>query len=234
MKAMYLPEEQAFLRYIEIPGDGPPLLWLHGWQCSSTGELMPVAVQPPLRGRGSLLVDFLGHGYSDKPLDFAYTREAHARTIVALIDGLGLSECGIVGHSMGGAVAVLVAAARPAVVSVLVLAEASVDPGISVSLSGQTEDRFVELGFAELLGHQAREAHQKPGGIQGGPPGDDPAHRAARDLPRGLVPRARHGPERSAPSSRDLRMPRWYLIGGRATPSPSSSGTSVPWESGGR
>ena len=35
MKAVYLPSDRAFVRYIEIPGDDPPLLWLHGWQCSS-------------------------------------------------------------------------------------------------------------------------------------------------------------------------------------------------------
>src|SRR3954469_5225012 len=104
MIPVYLPNDRAFLRYIEIPGEDPPLLWLHGWQCSSTGELMPVAVQASLRGRRSLLIDFLGHGYSDRPADFAYDDEAHARTIVTLVDGLGLRECGIVGHSMGGGI----------------------------------------------------------------------------------------------------------------------------------
>ena len=64
MKAFHLPEVRAFLRYIEIPGDDPPLLWLYGWHCTSTGELMPAAVQAPLRGRHSFLIDLLGHGYS--------------------------------------------------------------------------------------------------------------------------------------------------------------------------
>src|SRR6187549_2362099 len=123
MKAVYLPDDRAFLRYIEIPGDDPPLLWLHGWQCSSTGELMPAAVQLPLRGRRSLLIDFLGHGYSDRPIDFGYAVTDHARTIVALIDALGVSRCGLVGHSMGGGIAVHVAAARPEIVSMLVMAE---------------------------------------------------------------------------------------------------------------
>src|SRR4030095_3312069 len=60
VKALYLAEDRVSPRYIEIPGDDPPWLWLHGWQCSSTGELLPAAVQPPLRGRRSLLIDFLG------------------------------------------------------------------------------------------------------------------------------------------------------------------------------
>src|SRR6476661_2651316 len=95
MKPFFLPDERAFLRYIEIPGDDPPLIWLHGWQCSSTGELLPAAVQPALRGRRSLLVDLLGHGYSDKPPAFEYSIEAHARTIVALLDELGIALCGL-------------------------------------------------------------------------------------------------------------------------------------------
>lgn len=73
MKAVHLPSDGAFLRYVEVPGEDPPLLWLHGWQCSSTGELLPAAVQAPLRGRRSLLIDFLGHGHSDRPLAFPYT-----------------------------------------------------------------------------------------------------------------------------------------------------------------
>src|SRR6478672_7608818 len=123
MKALFLPNDRAFLRYIEIPGDDAPLIWLHGWHCSSTGELLPAAVQAPLRGRRSLLVDFLGHGYSDRPLDFGYRLEDHARTIIALIDALGSSECGLVGHSMGGGVGVHVAAAVPGIVSVLIMVE---------------------------------------------------------------------------------------------------------------
>ena len=184
MKAVHVADDRAFLRYIEIPGEGPPLLWLHGWQCSSTGELMPAAVRAPLRGRRSLLIDFLGHGYSDKPLDFGYGLEDHARTIVALIDALALTDCGLVGHSMGGAVAILVAAARPGVVSLLVMAEGDVGPEGDDGLDGQTEDQFVERGFPAKLADQSKaaEAHPdslgaahlgitRPGGAEGDSPG---------------------------------------------------------------
>ena len=166
MKAVRLPDQRAFIRYLEVPGEDPPLIWLHGWQCASTGELMPAAVQAPLRGRRSLLVDLLGHGYSDKPLDFGYGLEDHARTIVALIDALGLRECGLVGHSMGGAIAILVAAARPKVVSLLVLAEANVGPEGDDGMDGQTEDQFVEVGFPALVAAQAAEAAAAPDGIR--------------------------------------------------------------------
>jgi pimeloyl-ACP methyl ester carboxylesterase len=220
MKPLYLPADRAFLRYIEIPGDDPPLLWLHGWQCSSTGELLPAAVQAPLRGRRSLLIDLLGHGYSDKPRDFGYTREAHARTIVALIDALGLSECGLVGHSMGGAIAVHVASARSGVVSLLIMAEPSIDLGDEAPLGGQTEDQFVERGFSELLEAQEREAEAQPDGLRA----------AHLGITRLVEPRAVHreavssldnGTNRSVRSLvRDLHMSRWYLQGELSDPEP--------------
>jgi pimeloyl-ACP methyl ester carboxylesterase len=219
VKPVYLPNDRAFLRYIEVPGEDPPLLWLHGWQCSSTGELLPAAVQAPLRGRRSLLIDFLGHGYSDKPLDFAYGLKDHARTIVALIDALQLSECGLVGHSMGGAVAVHVATARASIVSLLIMAEGNIDAGGGAPLGGQAEDQFAERGFGELLETQAKEAEAQLAGLRA----------AHLGITRLVEPRAIH---REAVSMRDgtdpsvrsllreLQMPRWYLQGEASDPEP--------------
>jgi pimeloyl-ACP methyl ester carboxylesterase len=219
VKPLYLADERAFIRYIEVPGAGPPMLWLHGWQCSSTGELMPAAIQAPLRGRRSLLIDFLGHGYSDRPPDFAYTREAHARTIVALIDALGLSECGLVGHSMGGAVAVHVATARPAIVSLLIMAEPSIDAGGEEPFAGVTEEHFVTHGFRELLEAQSKEAEVQPDGLRAAHLGItrlvDPLalHREGVSLERGTDPSVRS-------LLRTLQMPRWYLLGELSDPEP--------------
>jgi pimeloyl-ACP methyl ester carboxylesterase len=217
MKAVFLPSDRAFIRYIEVPGDDPPLLWLHGWQCSSTGELLPAAVQPPLRGRRSLLIDFLGHGYSDKPLDFAYSLEAHARTIVALIDDMQIAECGIVGHSMGGGVAVQVAAARPTVVSLLIMAEGSLGADDRDRFDGQSEAQFVERGFAELVANQSKEAEAAPQSLRA----------AHLGITRIIEPRAvyREGVSMSkgtTPAVRSrlslLEMPRWYLNGELSDP----------------
>ena len=170
-------------------------------------------------GAGLFLVDFLGHGYSDKPLDFAYGTEGHARTIVALIDALGLSECGLMGHSMGGGVAIHVAAARPRVVSLLVMAEGNIDADGETPLDGQTEDQFLERGFAELLDAQSKEAEAQPAGL-----------RAARlGITRLLEPRAVYREAVSMSRETDpptrsllgaLEMPRWYLLGGASDPEP--------------
>jgi len=223
VKAFFLATDRAFLRYIEVPGRNPPLLWLHGWQCSSTGELMAAAVQQPLRGRRSLLVDLLGHGYSDRPVGFAYTREEHARTIVALIDGLRLAECGLVGHSMGGAIAVHVAAARPAVVSLLVMAEPAIDPGGEPPFGRQTEDHFVARGFSDLLEAQSTEALANPRGTRA-------AHLGITRLvdPRALYREGASLEHGTTPSVRSLlgqlQMPRWYLHGELSDPEPELEG----------
>lgn len=219
MKPLYLPDDRAFLRYIDIPGDGPPLLWLHGWQCSSTGELLPAAVQAPLQGRRSLLIDFLGHGYSDKPRDFAYGIEDHARTIVVLLDTLGLTDCGLVGHSMGGAIAILVAAARPTVVSLLVMAEGDLGPEGDDGLEGQSEAQYVERGFPDLLAGQATEAEAQPEGLRA-------AHVGITRLvePRAIYREAVSMGRESDPTLRSLlgrlTMPRWYLQGELSGPDP--------------
>jgi pimeloyl-ACP methyl ester carboxylesterase len=219
MKPFYLPTDRAFLRYIEVPGEDPPLLWVHGWQCSSTGELMPAAVQAPLRGRRSLLIDLLGHGYSDKPLDFGYGAEDHARTIVALIDALGLTECGLVGHSMGGAIAVLVAAARPGIVSLLVMAEGNLGAGGGVRLGGQTEDQFADRGFQELLEAHSKEAEAQPDGLRAAHLGitrlvePRAIHREAVSMERGTEPSVRS-------LLAGLTVTRWYLQGELSDPEP--------------
>ena len=165
------------------------------------------------------MVDFLGHGYSDKPHDFAYGIEGHARTIVALIDALGLSECGLMGHSMGGGVGIHVAAARPRIVSLLVMAEGNIDGDGEIPLDGQTEDQFVERGFAELLDAQSMEAESQPAGLRA-------AHLGITRLlePRAVYREAVSMSGETEPSTRSLlgslEMPRWYLLGGASDPEP--------------
>jgi len=219
VKAVYVAADRAFLRYLEVPGVDPALLWLHGWQCSSTGELLPAAVRAPLRGRRSLLIDFLGHGYSDKPPDFGYGLEDHARTIVEVIDSLGLGQCGLVGHSMGGAIAILVAAARPAVVSLLVLAEANVDPEGDDGLEGLSEEEFVERGFPDQLASKLTDAMANPDGLGA-------AHLGITRLvePRAVYREAVSMERERTPTLRSilggLEIPRWYLNGELSDPDP--------------
>ena len=118
-----------------------------------------------------LLIDFLGYGYSDRPAGFGYTLEDHARTIVALIDDLALGECCLIGHSMGGGVGILVASARPHIVSLLIMAEGHLGldedgPDGPDPIAARSEQDFVKRGFADLLDGQTRDAEAQPKGLR--------------------------------------------------------------------
>ena len=224
MKAVYLPDQQSFLRFAEVPGADPPLLWIHGWQCTSTGELLETAVRPELSGRRSLLIDLLGHGYSDRPDSFSYSMKDHAATIVTLIDSLGLTGCGIVGHSMGASIAINVAAARPDVVSRLVLAEGGPEiaepaPDDGGMMDGQSEADFVSTGYPELLAELADGGRADHAGV--------PAVHVG--ITRLVDPRAIHREAVSMDTDDDrelarvlvgLDIPRWYLQGELSDPEP--------------
>jgi pimeloyl-ACP methyl ester carboxylesterase len=60
----------------------------------------------------------------------------------------------VYGHSMGGSIAVMLAATRPDLVSRLLLSEANLDPGggfLSRSVAEQSEEQFVASGHRAVL-----------------------------------------------------------------------------------
>jgi pimeloyl-ACP methyl ester carboxylesterase len=153
MEAFRLESPPAYLRYLDLPGQDAPIVFLHGLGCASSADFPHLVIEPELNGHRFLLVDLLGHGYSDRPMDFDYTLESHAATVAKLLDHLSLKQCIVFGHSMGGSIAVTMTAERPDLVSRLILAEANLDPGggfVSKVAAGQTEDEFIRGGHAAL------------------------------------------------------------------------------------
>lgn len=66
-----------------------------------------------------LAPDLRGHGESDRPGE--YSSELMRDDVLGLLDALGLAEVVLLGHSMGGVVAYLVAQEQPARVTRLVI-----------------------------------------------------------------------------------------------------------------
>jgi pimeloyl-ACP methyl ester carboxylesterase len=104
-----------------------------------------------MTGRRSLFVDLPGHGLSDRPADFGYTLEDHADALAAALDEAGVRGGELVGHSMGGAVAIVLAYRRPDLVARLTVTEANLDPDPPVRAGGSgiaaySEEEFVHGG----------------------------------------------------------------------------------------
>ncbi len=100
------------LHYVEA-GEGPPLLLVHGILVSHKEWL---AVIPELATRFRVIApDLPGSGASEKrpPGAYPYTREAFADTLVDLLGELGIERAHVCGHSMGGSIALTLAADHP-------------------------------------------------------------------------------------------------------------------------
>src|SRR6266404_5911527 len=77
------------------------VVFIHGWTC----DLSFWRGQAPVyQKHRSLLIDLPGHGQSDKP-EVSYTQERFARAVDAVMRDAGVDRAVLVGHSMGGPVA---------------------------------------------------------------------------------------------------------------------------------
>ncbi|MFH8492109.1 alpha/beta fold hydrolase [Streptomyces longisporoflavus] len=114
---MNTTQQSLLPTYDHRPGAGPTLVFLHYWG-GSARTWGPVVDR--LAGHDVLTVDFRGWSRSSA-LPGPYTLRRLADDTLAVIADAGVSEYVLVGHSMGGKVAQLVAAARPAGLRGLVL-----------------------------------------------------------------------------------------------------------------
>lgn len=106
MNGFYSPQAGATVRWLDLPGYGEPIVFIHGLGCASSYDYPRVAADPALAGRRMILVDLPGFGYSDKPESFSYRIADQAAVVVELVDRLALERCYLFGHSMGGSVAI--------------------------------------------------------------------------------------------------------------------------------
>ncbi|MBW3534150.1 MAG: alpha/beta hydrolase [Gemmatimonadetes bacterium] len=93
--------------HVETKGEGPPLLLLHGFGASRFTWRRWV---PELAGRHTLyLVDLKGCGAAPKPRDGAYGPHDQAELLHRLVVEEDLRELAVLGHSLGGGLALLLA-----------------------------------------------------------------------------------------------------------------------------
>ena len=101
------------MRYVD-EGAGEPLLFVHGtpsWSFEWRHVIRALCVS-----HRCVAPDLLGFGLSDRPRDFPYTPEAHAREIDAFVDTIGLRDFTLVVHDFGGPIALPLALERRGIV----------------------------------------------------------------------------------------------------------------------
>ena len=109
---------------------GAPVLFVHGFShhqavWEKLAESLPAGLRP-------ILVDLRGHGASPWSPEGRYDLWSHVADLSALLDALAIARVAVVGHSLGGNVATLLAASEPHRVKELVL----VDTGPALEVDG--------------------------------------------------------------------------------------------------
>jgi len=94
------------VHYLRTGGDKPPLILLHG--LTGNGACWTPLARSLEKEYDVVMPDARGHGNSSTPLH-GYRYEDHAADVMGLIRGLGLSAPILLGHSMGGMTAAVVA-----------------------------------------------------------------------------------------------------------------------------
>lgn len=121
MRGEFVDVEGARLYYYAAGtrGAGEPIVFIHGFPTSShlwrdVTPLMP-------EGHRMVVLDLLGYGRSDRPLDRNLSIRGHAERVIGLLDALRISYASIVGHDLGGGIAQYLAVRYPTRVARLAL-----------------------------------------------------------------------------------------------------------------
>lgn len=139
IRPMHLERDGVRLAVLDFGGAGPAALMLHGL-AGHAGEWARTARWLTTRCR-VVALDARGHGDSERrPADVS--RAAHVADAAFVVERLGLGPALVVGQSLGGQAALLLAAQHPDLVRALALADAG--PG------GIGDERAVEANVQDL------------------------------------------------------------------------------------
>lgn len=117
----YITTNGVKLHYVE-GGSGNPLICLPGWP-QTWYSLQPVALQLAKKYH-VIIVDIRGMGSSEKPKS-GYDKKTMAEDILGIIEQLSLKNVCIMGHDIGGMVAMSLAFNHPEVVEKLIVLDGS-------------------------------------------------------------------------------------------------------------
>lgn len=141
------------IHYTKTGGSNPPMVLLHG--LTANGACWTEVARDLEEGNDVIMPDARGHGSSSKPAS-GYQYEDHANDMVGLIKSLQLSRVTLIGHSMGGMTAALVASRNPELLSCLILADPTF---LSLDLQRQVREsdaadqhrRYLNMSLEDLV-----------------------------------------------------------------------------------
>ncbi|MEZ4875390.1 MAG: alpha/beta hydrolase [Flavobacteriaceae bacterium] len=148
--------------YYEIHGKGPVLVLLHGFLESST--IWEAFIEPLSGNYTLLLIDFPGHGKSH-PMAETQTMELMAEVVHELLDYLKYKEVILMGHSMGGYVALAFTEFFEDIVSKLILLnstsvadslERKENRNRAIALLEKEKKAFLSMAIAALFSEDSR------------------------------------------------------------------------------
>ena len=126
---MELPGESRYVTvngikaHYQVAGDGRPLLLLHGLGASVATWRDNIG--PLSQAFRVYALDLPGHGDSDKP-DIDYNADNRVLQFIArTVESIGMDRPAIIGSSIGGALALMMALRHPDMVSRLVLVDSA-------------------------------------------------------------------------------------------------------------
>jgi pimeloyl-ACP methyl ester carboxylesterase len=102
----YAALDDVRVRYI-VTGEGPPVVLLHTLRTQL--DLFQKVIPELARHHRVYALDYPGHGWSDIPRA-AYSPELFVRTVGRFLDRLDIGEATLAGESIGGSIALLLAA----------------------------------------------------------------------------------------------------------------------------
>jgi len=120
----------ARIHYLD-EGSGPPLVLIHGLG-GQMHNFTHSLLDRLKHNHRVIILDRPGCGYSTRPRKTSAALSVQAKTIAALIDKLNLEQPLIVGHSLGGAIALMLALEHPEKIGGLALVAPATHAGETV------------------------------------------------------------------------------------------------------
>ncbi|AKM48094.1 MULTISPECIES: alpha/beta fold hydrolase [Edwardsiella] len=154
LSSCYSTVARCRVRWLILPGEGIPVVFIHGLGCAASYDYPRVVGDPHFRRRAAILIDLPGYGYSDKPWEYGYTIREQALVVNEVIRAIGLRDYFIYGHSMGGSIAIESAAEAAAGVRGLIVSEPNFHPGgglFSQKIYASTQQDYIVSGHSAFV-----------------------------------------------------------------------------------